>query len=185
MNTQKNHIATFTTTLALGAFALLATACGPKDAPSASQAPSDTSAPSIELLTDAPSNALTVTTARAQAHPGKPIQVHGQIAGTIAPFIDGYAGFVLSDPEIEFCDEMGDDHCSTPWDACCEDPDKLKAMRVSVQFVDADGNPIQQDLKATTTLKELDHVTVIGTVTETSTPSNVIIHATGLYQASH
>ena len=186
MNTQKNHTSTLTTTFALGAFALLATACGPKEQPSARPATSDTSAQSIELLlTDAPSNALSVATARAQAQPGEPIQVHGQIAGTRAPFIDGYAGFVLADSELEFCNEMDDDHCSTPWDACCEDPDKLNAMRLSVQFVDANGNPIQQDLKATLSLKEQDHVTVIGTVTETSTPSNVIIHATGLYKSSH
>ncbi|CAA6678503.1 MULTISPECIES: hypothetical protein [unclassified Lentimonas] len=183
MNTKTNTSSTLTAALALGAIALFATACGPKDQPSASQAPSDNSAPSIQLLlTEAPANALSVANARAQAKPGESIQVRGQIGGTRAPFVDGYAGFVLADPELEFCNEMGDDHCTTPWDACCEDKDKLKAMRVSVQFVDASGNPIQQDLKATIGLKEQDTVAVTGTVTESSTPDNVIIHATALYK---
>ena len=183
MTTKTNNPLPLTAALALGAFSLFATACGPKDQASASPAASDTNTASIALLlTEAPANALSVTSARAQAIPGEPIQVSGQIGGTRAPFVDGYAGFVLADPELAFCNESGDDHCTTPWDACCEDPDKLKAMRVSVQFVDANGIPIQQDLKSSIGLKEQDHVTVIGTVAETSTPSNVIIHATGLYQ---
>ena len=183
MHTKTNNSLTISAALTLGAFCLFATACGPKDQASASQAPNDTNSASIELLlTEAPANALSVASARAQAKPGEPIHVRGQIGGTRAPFVDGYAGFVLADPEIEFCNETGDDHCTTPWDACCEDPDKLKAMRVSVQFVDANGIPIQQDLKSSIGLKEQDHVTVIGTVAETSTASNVIIHATGLYK---
>jgi hypothetical protein len=108
--------------------------------------------------------------------------VRGQIGGTRLPFVDGYAGFVLADPELVFCDEMGDDHCNTPWDACCEDPDRLKAMRVSVQFVDATSNPIQQNLQTSIGLNELDEVVVIGTVAESSTPTNVIIEATTLYK---
>ncbi|MFQ3224718.1 MAG: hypothetical protein ACI8Z5_000969 [Lentimonas sp.] len=183
MNTKNSKSSTLTAALTLGAFALLATACGRKDQPSASQASSDVTTPSIQLqLTEAPTNALSVATARAQAKPGEPIQVRGQIGGTRTPFVAGYASFVLADPELVFCNETGDDHCTTPWDACCEDPDKLKAMRVSVQFVDANGNPIEQDLKATTGLQEQDEVVITGIVTETSTPSNVIIHATELYK---
>ena len=78
---------------------------------------------------------------------------------------------------------MGDDlHCQTPWDACCEDPDKIKSMRVSVQFVDREGNPILTDLKQEIGIQELDEVTVVGTVADSSTESNLIINATGLYK---
>ena len=181
MNTKNKNTSRLTASLALGASILLATACSPKEESSTAAAPTD-AAPSSLLLTEAPANALSVTATRAQAELGAAIEVRGQIGGTLHPFVDGYAGFVLADPELVFCDEMDDDHCSTPWDACCEDPDKLKAMRVSVQFVDANGAPIQEDLKSTMGLSELDEVAVIGTVTETSTPSNVIIHATGLYK---
>lgn len=185
MTTHKQLSSTYTTLLALGACALLASACKPNEPANATPAPSEASTPSIVLsLTDAPSNALSVATARAQAKPGSPIIVSGQIGGTLTPFVAGYAGFVLADPELQFCNEMGDDHCSTPWDACCEDPDKLKAMRVSVQIIDESGQPIEQDLKASLALNELDEVTVVGTVTESSTSSNVIIHARELYKTS-
>jgi hypothetical protein len=55
-------------------------------------------------------------------------------------------------------------------------------MRVSVQFIDATGNPIQQNLQTSIGLNELDEVVVIGTVAESSTPTNVIIEATTLYK---
>ena len=78
---------------------------------------------------------------------------------------------------------MGDDdHCSTPWDACCEDPDKIQSMRVAVQFFDPQGNPLEADLKQDIGLKELDMVSVVGTVDEMSSASNLVIRATGIYR---
>ncbi len=181
MNT-KNTPSSFATALSLGALSLAITACSPSDQSSAdSEADSITAAQFI--LAEAPTDVLSVFEARQQAKPGEGIQVSGQIGGTLHPFVEGYAAFVLADPELEFCDEMGDDdHCSTPWDACCEDPDKIQSMRMSVQFVDNDGNPIQGDIKQRIGLEELDEVTVVGTVAATSTDSNVIIHASGLYR---
>jgi hypothetical protein len=77
-----------------------------------------------------------------------------------------------------FCNEISeDDHCTTPWDACCEDIDQLKARRLSVQFVDAGGSLIEADLRSGGRVKELDHVVVVGTVAAGSTRENMIIHA--------
>lgn len=166
----------------LGAFAVLLAACSPSENTSGSSSDTSDSIVTALILKDAPSGALSVSDAFKQAKPGTAIHVTGQIGGAQKPFIDSYAGFVLADPKIDFCDEMGDDHCSTPWDACCEDPDKLKSMRISVQLVDANGAPIQADLKQSIGIKELDQVTVVGTVAEASTATNVIINATGLYR---
>lgn len=165
----------------LSASMLFLVACSPSDEASTT---ADTSATTAALLlSETPTEAVSVYEARKQAQPGATIQVSGQIGGTLKPFIEGYAGFVLADPQLDFCNEMGDDeHCSTPWDACCEDPDKLQSMRVSVQFVDSNGNPIQADLKQNLGIQELDEVTVVGTVADSSTASNTIIHATGLYK---
>jgi hypothetical protein len=181
MNITKN-LSSFTIAFVLGAFVLLATACGSGDQPGTSQTFNDNVLNTMRL-SEAPDGALSVAGARVHTEPGAPIEVRGQVGGTLAPFVDGYAGFVLADRELVFCNEMSDkDHCSTPWDACCEDPDKLKTMRVSVLFVDSAGNPIQQDLKTSIGLSELDEVVVIGTIAQTSTPTNMIIHATGLYK---
>ncbi|MGB0413130.1 MAG: hypothetical protein ACPGJU_01675 [Coraliomargarita sp.] len=181
MNTENTQSSSVLATAALCSVALLIVACSPADEATTAPTTSHNTTTAL-LLKDAPIDTLSVYEARQQAKPGEAIQVSGQIGGTAKPFITGYAGFVLADPSIDFCDEMGDDHCSTPWDACCEDRDKLKSMRLSVQFVDSDGAPIQADLKQSMELKELDKVAIVGTVAETSTDTNVIINATGLYK---
>lgn len=136
----------------------------------------------IQILETKPSGALPVKAAREQLKPGDEALVFGQIGGVDEPFFQGYAGFVLGDTDIVFCDEMSEDgHCQTPWDACCEDPDKLKISRASVQFVDAQRNPIEAEMKGFAGLKELSHVLVAGVVAETSTPDNLIIEARGFY----
>ena len=181
MNTQNTTYKSLTSLTSLSVLAMLFSACSPADDTSSAPAPTESAITAL-ILNDEPTNTLSVFDAKEQAKPGEAIQVSGQIGGTLKPFIEGYAGFVLADPSLEFCNEMGDDHCSTPWDACCEDPNKIKSMCVSVQFVDTNGNPLQADLRHSMELKELDQVSVVGTVAATSTDTNVIINATGLYK---
>lgn len=152
-------------------------ACGPSD----TQPIESTSTTNGLLLQSAPNDALSVGEARTQLSNGDLAVISGQIGGTTQPFVDGYAAFVLADPDILFCNEMGDDHCPTPWDACCEDPDKLRALRASIRFNDSEGNALPLDLKSSLGLKELDSVTVTGLVAETSTPENLVILANGIY----
>jgi hypothetical protein len=160
---------------------MILSACSP--APEATEKViSDTNLKSqIQLLEMKPADAINVKTARATLKPGDKAVVFGQIGGLTEPFLDGHAGFVMGDTDIEFCDEMGDDHCSKPWDACCEDPDLLKVSRASVQFVDDSGDVIAQGMEGFAGLAGLSHVIVTGEVASTSTPDNLIINANGLY----
>ena len=97
------------------------------------------------------------------------------------PLSEDFAGFVLADEVIEFCDEMAEKgHCPTPWDACCEDPDKIAASRAFVQFVDEDGMPLPVSLREAIGLKENDSVIVRGTLSPDSTQDNRIIIAEGI-----
>lgn len=133
-------------------------------------------------LEQAPTEALSVQAARATLAPGDAVVVRGQIGGMTEPFFDGFAGFVLADTDLTFCDEMGDNHCATPWDACCEDPDKLQGARLTVQFIGPDGIPLDESLKSLRGLTGLNEVIVVGKVAEQSTAENLLIDATGLYQ---
>jgi len=160
--------------------AAVGSGCSEKTEPEASETTVDVSQ-SIRILDTNPADTISVGEARQTLQPGASVSLAGQIGGVEAPFFEGYAGFVLGDPEILFCDEMDEEHCPMPWDACCEDPDKLKSLRASVQFVDAQGLPVAKSLKGFAGLKELDHVVVTGTVAATSTPENLIIEADGLY----
>lgn len=153
-------------------------ACSPSEETANQALPGASDLGAALFLDQAPVGALSVAEGRVQLSPGDEAVIEGQIGGTVEPFLTGYAGFILADAEVMFCNEISeDDHCPTPWDACCEDIDQLKARRLSVQFIDAGGNPIEGDLRASGQLKELDHVVVVGTVAESSTPENMIIHA--------
>ncbi|MGB0743264.1 MAG: hypothetical protein ACPGSB_01955 [Opitutales bacterium] len=163
---------------------LVIAACSPKSEDAtvmSTSTPSSNPLESIHFMDTKPEGALAVQVARAQLKPGDEAVVFGQIGGVEEPFLDGYAGFVLGDTDIVFCDEMGDEHCLKPWDACCADPDVLKVSRASVNFVDAEGKMIAASMKDVAGLKGLAEVTIKGTVAQTSTPDNLIIEATEIY----
>ena len=139
--------------------------------------------PGIEavLLDAAPEGAVAVSEARKSAKPGDSITVTGKIAGAMNPFTEGYASLVLSDRELRTCDLIPGDECPTPWDACCADPDHIKAVRLTLQVVDAEGFPVAQGLKGVAGLEELSPLVATGTVAKESTPENLIVTVSGLY----
>lgn len=166
----------------LGSSALLLSllsACAPSEAPTA--ATQDSAFVAERFLSERPADAIPVSQVRADLKPGTEVALSGLIGGTLEPFVDGYAAFVLADSTIRFCDDIPDEHCDTPWDACCEDPDKIKANRVSVQFVDADNQVLNEGLKGVGGLKELSEVIVTGTLSKDSTPENINLLAQKLY----
>ena len=161
---------------------LLLSGCGPREE-STAVASMETGPVSAQafLLDEVPEGVAGLNDGLAGAAPGEVVLVTGRIGGTIEPLSENFAGFVLADEVIEFCDEMSkEDHCATPWDACCEDPDKIAASRAFVQFVDADGIPLQLSLGHTIGLKANDQVIVQGYLSPDSTPDNRIIIARGI-----
>ncbi|MFP4069338.1 MAG: hypothetical protein ACLFVC_04070 [Opitutales bacterium] len=144
--------------------------------------PEDTAAAQALLLPDAPSAPVPVGKARREAAPEQTVAVVGQIGGTIDPISGRHASFVIADEDILFCDEMPEDRCETPWDACCEDPDKLAANRATVLFLDETGAPLGLNLKEVIGLSELERVIVEGVASPDSTPENLVIHATGMHR---
>lgn len=133
------------------------------------------------LLDEKPSGAIAVSDARGSA-PGDEITVEGVIGGVLHPFTEGFAAFVIGDDALVYCNEMEDDHCATPWDACCEDPELRKSSIASVEILDSEGLPIEISAQSMLALKELDKVVVTGTVSENSTPENLIIAVRGIYK---
>jgi len=190
----KTTIQTTTTLTAALAFALFASGCGESETgdsggsggygDAGSQSQSESADPAIEaaFVESEPENAISVREARKKAQPGDEIVVAGKIAGAISPFVDGYATVVLADRGLRTCDMTEDDRCPTPWDACCVDPDTIKASCLTIQVVGEDGRPVAQSLEGVRGLKEMDELVVSGAVAEGSTKKNLILNVEKLYR---
>ncbi|MFO7725881.1 MAG: hypothetical protein R6V45_10065 [Oceanipulchritudo sp.] len=135
------------------------------------------------VLASPPAGPVGVVESLSAAESGGTITVTGRVGGMASPITAGYAAFVLADEGLVFCDEIEGDSCPQPWDACCEDPEKIKASRVLVQFVDEAGMPLPVDLREITDLKENRRVTVKGRFAGHSTPGNPVIFAEGFHIA--
>lgn len=120
-----------------------------------------------------------IPVARKQHQPGDTVLVDGKIMGVLHPFVEGRAVFVLGDDDtLTSCDEMGkDDHCPTPWDACCDSKEVLREGVATIQFADHEGKVIRQGLKGVHGLRELSHVRVSGTLAPGSSSEAMIINA--------
>ncbi len=133
------------------------------------------------LLDSVPESVPGIIEAVSDAKAGDSLVMTGRVGGVYDPLMKDFAAFVVADEILQFCDEMGDDgHCKTPWDACCEDPDKTSAARAFVQFVDESGAPLAVNLQAVTGLAENDNVIIKGRISPESTPENRIILAEGI-----
>ncbi len=161
---------------------LLQTACDKSTSPDESAA-DQTTTPEVEaaFVESEPADAVSVVEARKNVEPGSPLTVTGRIAGAKEPFSADYASFVLADESLETCERIPGDSCPTPWDACCVEQKTIAASRMTVQIVGEDGRPVGQSLKEVNGLKELDGITVTGTVAEGSSEENLILNATEIY----
>lgn len=177
MNTVRSiHVLT---TLAFGAVFLAS--CGSDEPANDSQASVVDPAVDAVFLDAKPEGAISVLEARKSAKPGDTVTISGKIAGTMNPFTEGYASFVLADRTLETCDLIPGDECPTPWDACCVEPGVIKASRLTLQIVGDDGRPVAASVKGAHGLAELAPLVVTGTVAEGSTEENLIVNLSGLF----
>lgn len=161
------------------------TSCGEREeeTPVSEEASGGASQPRIAdvFLSEKPTEATPVLSLRKVAKPGDQVIVSGKIGGAMKPFTEGFATFVLADRSLRTCDLIPEDECPTPWDACCADPEVIKAARLTVQIVDGDNVPIEKGLRTVNGLSELDELVVVGEVAEGSNADNMIVNATGIF----
>lgn len=171
------------TTLLLATSALLFVSCQEKSSPTGGE--NKPAAPSAELskvLATAPAGeAKAITAARSTAKPGDEITLTGRIMGGAKPFVDGRAAFIIGDPAVlTACSDNPGDNCSTPWDACCDSPEKKKSATATIQITGADGRVLAEGLEGVGGLKNLATVTVSGKVAPASSADVLIVNATAL-----
>lgn len=157
--------------------------CGKDSQPTSSQPPSGQFLPSELSAVFAPVQAGTTVSLipeiRARARPGDDVTIEAKVMGVMEPFVEGRAVMVVGDEaSLMSCDLMGDDeHCSTPWDLCCEDSDLKRIGTATVQVVDENERVLRVDLKGVNGLEELSRLRIQGTVAPNSTPASFILNA--------
>ncbi|MGB0775489.1 MAG: hypothetical protein ACPG32_14815 [Akkermansiaceae bacterium] len=171
------------TTLLLTAISAVAfTSCGEKKTTTTDSPATNDGTLSSVVLKAAPADAKPIFEIRKSAKVGDEVVISGKVIGSKDPFVEGRAIMTIGDPnKITSCDMSGDDHCPTPWDVCCDDPDVIKASILTVQVVDKDGKLLKEGLKGLGGLKELSHLVIKGTVAEGSNTNNMLINATGIF----
>ncbi|WP_411844690.1 hypothetical protein AAFN60_11715 [Roseibacillus persicicus] len=134
------------------------------------------------LLKEAPENPVAISQVFANPTPGTKVTVTGEVMGRSEPFVENRAMLVLGDPtKIIPCNRNDDDHCETPWDVCCDDPDVIKTSIATIQILDNEGMPVKEGLKGLGGIQELTTLTVVGTIAEGSNEQNLIINAEGIH----
>lgn len=171
------------TILAIAISAAIATSCENKN--STSTATEKSPDPALgKFFTDVEiSGTEPISSIRGKVSPGDEISLSGRVMGRREVFVDGRASFLIGDPTILTpCSEMGDDdHCPTPWDACCDTKENLRKGVASIQIVGEDGRVLKGIIQGTKGLKELSTVSVNGTVAPQSTPDSLIVNATSIH----
>ncbi|MFT5126665.1 MAG: hypothetical protein ACI8W8_000260 [Rhodothermales bacterium] len=153
--------------LSLAVLAAIMTGCGKTEQGTAAPASSG-GIPETLIVSAITGEPMTPTAAKASAKAGDQIVLTGHIAGRAKPFVDGRAIFTLVDTALPLCDE----ECGNPWDLCCEESSDIAAAAVTVQVVDADGNPLKQSLEGP--LKPGQTIAVTGKVKQNDDNSFVI-----------
>jgi hypothetical protein len=161
--------------------AALAAGCTKEEDPSPSEAAAPTDTAPTWLLASAPADALEVAAAKQTVAEGDEVVLHGRIGGRTDPMSTETGMFVMMDVAIPSCADMEEDHCTTPWDYCCEPSDSLAENAATVLLVDESGKQIETDLHEAG-LSPLDKVIVVGTVGPRPDPDVLTIRATAIHR---
>lgn len=128
-----------------------------------------------------PADAKPVAEVKKHAAVGDAVVLVGRIGGQLEPFVENRAMFLLADRSLPMCSDRGDDHCPTPWDACCEPREDITAKTTTIQVVDGQGKPIKRGLNNANGLKPLAEVVVKGTVALKPDEKTMVVNATAIY----
>ena len=104
-----------------------------------------------------PAEAKSVGALRVGVESGTDVVVMGRVRD-----ISERSAFTLADMALVSCAAMEDpDHCLTPWDYCCEDPEALQLGTLMVEFTE-NGTPVKETARGFHGLDNLSEVVVTG-----------------------
>ncbi len=143
-----------------------------------------TGLPSTFFTNDRPANVQDLVAVKKTAKKGDDVTFLARVGGRKnASFIPTLAMMIVADPALRSCEVMSDekDHCDTPEDYCCEDPDLYKAGLGTVRFMDANGDVYPFTVEGDGGLEVLKYVVVEGKVHDINENGNFIVDATKVW----
>jgi hypothetical protein len=152
--------------------------------PSAASSAAGVEVPASLFVESPPAEALYVREAKRDAAAGKALIVRGRIGGRKEPFVEGRAVFTLVDLRLKTCADNADDACPTPWDYCCEPQKVLADHAMTVQIVDAGGQPLKTGIRGAGGLTPMADIVVTGKLAGQSGPGHIVLNAERIYVAS-
>jgi len=163
--------------LAVCVLAALVVGCGQKTPEQAASVPLPP-----QFVNAAPEGEATPIPEARKLEPGTEVVLKGRVMGVREPFAKERALFVLGDEgTITPCNAVAEDHCPTPWDACCDPVAVRSAGSASIQLLGDNGNVLPIGLKGVGGLQELSKVTVAGKVAPGSMAEAFVVTASAVF----
>lgn len=137
-------------------------------------APQAAAAVAKMVLAADPGDAIGVVAAKESGEAAKVV-----VEGRVHDMVKGFAVLKLMDTALHYCGQVDAEDCETPWDYCCDSPDRRKQHSLLVEFRDAAGKPIATP--AMPNARHCDLVKVRGEMTVDEHGSHVLV-ADGIFQ---
>jgi hypothetical protein len=135
--------------------------------------------PNTFFTTDRPAKVQDLVEVKKTAKKGDEVTFLARIGGRKnASFVPTLAMMIVADPGLISCELMGEEeHCATPEDYCCEDPELYSQGLGTVRFMDKNGDVFPYSVEGDHGMEVLKYVVVDGTVVDINDNGLFIVDA--------
>ena len=157
--------------------------CGGKEDNNANQPALSSTIPSSFFTTERPSDVKDLVEVKKSAKKGDEVTFLARIGGRKnASFVQSLAMMIVADPGLISCELMSDqEHCPTPEDYCCEDPELYAQGLGTIRFMDGAGDIYPFSAEGDHGLEILKYVVIEGTVIDINDNGLFIVDANKIW----
>jgi len=138
--------------------------------------------PDSTFLAQRPAEAKDLAVVKKDAKIGDQVTFLARVGGRARPFVEKQAIFIAADPSLQSCEVItDDDHCSIPWDYCCEDGELLREGMATIRILNTDGRPFGVNAKGAGGLQASKFIVVEGTVSELNDEGLFVVDASHIW----
>ena len=141
-----------------------------------------TTIPSSTFVAERPAEASTLLDVKKNAKIGDTVVFLARIGGRVKPFLQNQAIFLVADPSLKSCELMTEEeHCSIPWDYCCEDSTMLRNGMATIRISGADGRPVPINAQGAGGLEPAKFVIIEGIVNDRNDEGVFTVDASSIW----